>query len=1050
MARFFIDRPVFAWVIAILIMLAGALSIANLPVEQYPAIAPPQIGIRATYPGADAQTLENTVTQVIEQQLNGIDGLRYFSSESTSAGTVSLNLTFEDWVDPDIAQVQVQNKLAAAEPLLPEEVKRQGLRVFKTSRNFIQIIAFISRDGSMRRNDIADYVASNVLDQIARVPGVGETQLFGSAYAMRIWLDPDKLTAFALTPGDVAAAIREQNTQLSAGQLGGTPSTPGTSFTATITAQSRLTSEEEFRDILLRVNQDGSQVRLGDVARVELSGESFATDSFFNGMPAASIGIRLAAGANALDTAEAVQKKLEELSQFFPPGLEYVTSVDRTPFVRLSIRSVVQTLIEAIVLVFLVMYLFLQNFRATVIPTIAAPVVLLGVFGVLAATGFTINTLTMFGVVLAIGLLVDDAIVVVENVERVMEEEGLPPKEAARRSMDQIGSALVGITTVIAAVYVPMAFFGGSVGVIYRQFSITIVSAMVLSLLVAMTLTPSLCATMLRPRKEGAGTRGLFGWFNRFYTGGQGRYQGLVGKLVRRPGRSMAAYVALAVIMGFLFVRLPSAFLPDEDQGQLTAMVMLPTGATMEHTKAVMDRVEAYLLEEEGEAIESVTTILGFNFGGMGQHNATAFINLRPWAERKAPHLNAHAVAERASREFSKIKEAMVFVMAPPAVPELGNATGIEFQLQDRAGQGHDALMAARNELVAMANQHPALRRVRPSGQEDATQYKIDIDREKASALGVSLTDINQTLAMAWGGSYVNDFIDRGRVKKVYLQADAPFRMAPEDLHRWYVRNRQGEMVPFSAFASGRWTYGSPRLERFNGLPSVQIQGEAAPGRSTGEAMAAIEELARKLPAGFGIEWSGLSYEERASGAQAPALYALSLLVIFLCLAALYESWSVPFSVMLVVPLGVVGALGAAYLFGLRNDVYFQVGILTTIGLASKNAILIVEFARDLHAQGKGLLEATLEAARMRLRPILMTSLAFMLGVTPLAIASGAGAGGQNAIGIGVIGGVLTGTFLAVLFVPVFFVVVMKIFGRKREEAAALPETPAAAGGAHG
>jgi len=1048
-ARFFIDRPIFAWVIAILIMLAGAISIMVLPVEQYPAIAPHQIGIRATYPGADAQTLENAVTQVIEQQLSGIDGLRYFSSESTSAGTVSINLTFDEGVDPDIAQVQVQNRLAAAEPLLPEEVKRQGLRVFKTARNFLLMVSFISEDGSMTRNDIADYVASNVLEQVARVPGVGETQLFGSAYAMRIWLDPDRLTAFGLTPSDVAAAIREQNTQVSAGQLGGAPSVPGTAFTATITAQSRLTSEEEFRNILLRVHEDGSQVRLGDVARVELSGENFSVDSFFNGRPAASLGVRLAAGANALETAERVQEKLEELAQFFPPGLTYEIAQDRSIFVRLSIQSVVRTLIEAILLVFVVMYLFLQNIRATLVPTIAAPVVVLGVFGVLAATGFTINTLTMFGVVLAIGLLVDDAIVVVENVERIMEEEGLLPKEAAKKSMSQISSALVGITSVLAAVYVPMAFFGGSVGVIYRQFSITIVSAMALSLLVAMTLTPALCATLLRPRAHGAGTRGFFRWFNDVYLRGQENYQTLVGKLLARPGRSMGAYLALSVIMAVLFVRLPTAFLPDEDQGQLSAMVMLPTGATMDQTKAVMDRLVQYLLEDEKDAVESVTSIIGFSFGGMGQHNGMAFINLRPWSERKAKHLRAQAVAERASRKFSQLKEALVYVMAPPAVPELGQATGIEFQLQDRVGHGHDALMEARNQLVALANQHRALQRVRPSGQEDAVQYKIDIDQEKAAALGIPLAEINQTLAMAWGGSYVNDFVDRGRVKKVYMQADAPFRMTPEDLHRWYVRNRKGEMVPFSAFASGRWTMGSPRLERFNGLPSVQIQGEAAPGYSTGEAMAAIEELVKQLPAGFGIEWSGLSYEERASGAKAPALYALSLLVIFLCLAALYESWSIPFSVMLVVPLGVVGALGAAYLFGLRNDVYFQVGILTTIGLATKNAILIVEFAREIHAQGKGVIEATLEAARLRLRPILMTSLAFMLGVTPLALANGAGAGGQNAIGIGVIGGVLTGTFLAVLFVPVFFVVVVKLFGRKKDEAEVLPEA-AATGGVHG
>jgi hydrophobe/amphiphile efflux-1 (HAE1) family protein len=768
-------------------------------------------------------------------------------------------------------------------------------------------------------------------------------------------------------------------------------------------------------------------------------------------MPAASIGVRLATGANALDTADAVQERLAEMAEFFPPGLTYETSVDTTPFVRLSSRSVIMTLVEAIFLVFLGLYLFLQNFRATLIPTIAAPVVLLGVFGILAATGFTINTLTLFGMVLAIGLLVDDAIVVVENVERVMEEEGLSPKEATRRSMGQITSALVGLTTVIAAVYVPMAFFGGSVGVIYRQFSITIVSAMALSLLVALTLSPALCATLLRPKKAGP-RRGIFRWFNQGYDRGQATYQGFVGKLLRGRRRSMLAYLALVIIMGVLFVRLPSAFLPDEDQGQLMAMATLPPGSTLEQTKAVMEQVTDHLLGVEGDAIESVTTIAGFNFGGRGQNNGIAFINMKPWDERKSDHLRAQAVAGRVSGAFSSIKEALVFVFTPPAVSELGTATGFELQLQDRAGHGHEALLEARNQLLQAAAGHPAVARVRPSGQEDTTQYKIDIDQEKASTLGLSLSAVNQTLATAWGGAYVNDFIDRGRVKKVFLMADAPYRMAPEDLDRWYVRNNAGQMVPYSAFATGRWTYGSPRLERFNGLPSVQIQGEAAPGSSAGDAMAAMAELAKELPPGYTIEWSGLSYEERLSGSQAPALYAISLLVIFLCLAALYESWSVPFSVMLVVPLGVVGALGFAFLFGLNNDVYFQVGLLTTIGLSAKNAILIVEFARDLHAQGKGLIEATVEAARMRLRPILMTSMAFILGVLPLATSTGAGAGGQNAIGLAVIGGMLSGTFLAVLFVPVFFVVIVQLFGRgKQEQEPEVAQEPqAASGGLHG
>jgi len=1031
--RFFIDRPIFAWVISILVMLAGAMAIVTLPVAQYPAIAPPEIAIRAMYPGADAQTLENTVTQVIEQRLNGIDGLRYFKSESTSAGTVSISLTFEDWVDPDIAQVQVQNKVAGAEPMLPEEVRRQGLSVFKTSRNFMQIFAFISEDGSMNRNDIADYVSSNIVDQVARTPGVGETQLFGSPYAMQIWLNPDKLTSYRLTPADAAAAIREQNTQLSAGQLGGTPSVPGTAFNATITAQSRLTTAEEFRDILLRVNADGSQVRLGDVARVELTGQNSDTDSFYNGMPAASLGVKLATGANALDTADAVREKLDELSEFFPPGLTYETSVDTTPFVRLSIQSVVQTLFEAILLVFLVMYLFLQNFRATLIPIIAVPVVLLGVFGVLSAMGFSINTLTMFGMVLAIGLLVDDAIVVVENVERVMDEEGLPPKEATRKSMSQITSALFGVTTVLAAVFVPMAFFGGSVGAIYRQFSITIVSAMVLSLLVAMTLTPALCATMLKPLNHGE-RKGFFGWFNRIYERSQGVYEKVVTRLLGIRGPTMLAYVAIVAVMAVLLLRLPSAFLPDEDQGSMTMMVTLPPGTTMESTKRVLEDVTDYLLTDEKDAVASATTIAGFNFGGRGQNNGIAFVRLKDWSERKGKALSAQAVARRTMMAFSDRKDSLVFAFTPPAVSELGTGTGIEFQIQDRGGQSRDALIAARNQLLDAAAGHPDISRMRPSGQEDMTQYQIDIDKEKASVLGLSLSAVNQTLATAWGGSYINDFVDKGRVKRVYMQADAPYRMQPEDLNRWYVRNNVGEMVPFSAFATGRWTFGSPRLERFNGLPSVQIQADIPEGTSSGQTMAAAEELIAQLPGGFALEWSGLSYEERLSGAQAPLLYALSLLVIFLCLAALYESWSVPFSVLLVVPLGVIGALTAAHLFGLKNDVYFQVGLLTTIGLAAKNAILIVEFARDLIAGGMAMLPATIEAARMRLRPILMTSLAFILGVTPLALSTGAGAGARNAIGIGVIGGMFSGTFLAVLFVPILFVVIVGLFSREKKE----------------
>ncbi|PTL78079.1 efflux RND transporter permease subunit [Vitiosangium sp. GDMCC 1.1324] len=1046
MARFFIDRPIFAWVIAIIIMLGGALAILGLPVAQYPAIAPPIVSISAFYPGASAKTLEDTVTQVIEQKMNGLDHLRYMASSSDSAGNVTISLTFDAGTDPDIAQVQVQNKLQTAMALLPMEVQKQGLRVNKAVNNFLMIIGFTSADGSMNRYDLADYVASNVQDQLARVSGVGEVQLFGGQYAMRIWLNPDRLTSYKLTPADVSAAIQVQNAQVSAGQLGGAPSIEGQQLNATVTAQSRLQTPEQFRDILLRVNPDGSQVRLRDVARVELSGESFAATSNYNGKPATAMAIKLATGANALDVATAVRARVDELAKFFPSGMQVVYPMDTTPFVRLSIKEVIKTLIEAIILVFIVMYLFLQNFRATLIPAIAAPVVLLGTFGVLAVAGYSINTLTMFGMVLAIGLLVDDAIVVVENVERVMSEEGLSPKEAARKSMGQITGALVGVTSVLSAVFVPMAFFGGSVGVIYRQFSITIVSSMVLSVLVAMTLTPALCATLLAPVAAGHGheRRGFFGWFNRAYERGSHKYQGLVGVLLGRAGRSMLVYVAIVGVMSLLLVRLPTAFLPDEDLGFVFTMVQLPPNATLEKTTEVLQKVSDHYLTQEKDAVESVMAIGGFSFGGRGQNAGLAFVKLKDWSERESPALKAKALVGRAMGVFSQIKEGMVFAFVPPAVQELGNATGFDLQLQDRGELGHDKLIAARNQLLGLAARHPALAKVRPNGLDDAPQYRVDIDQEKAAALRLSLADINSTLSSAWGGTYVNDFIDRGRVKKVFMQADAPYRMQPEDVNRWYVRNALGEMVPFSAFASGEWTYGSPKLERFNGLPSVEILGEAAPGYSSGEAMRAMEELVQQLPPGIGYEWTGMSYEERLSGSQAPALYAISLLVVFLCLAALYESWSIPASVMLVVPLGVLGALVAALMGGLSNDVYFQVGLLTTIGLSAKNAILIIEFAKDLYEQGRSLKDAALDAVRMRLRPIIMTSLAFILGVLPLALASGAGSGSQNAIGIGVIGGMVSGTVLAVFLVPVFFVVILRRFSRAPTAA---PQVPATAGG---
>ncbi len=1032
MARFFIDRPIFAWVIAIVIMLAGALSVVTLPVAQYPAIAPPAITITATYPGASARTLEDTVTQVIEQRMKGLDYLQYVAANSDASGMMTMTLTFDPAADPDIAQVQVQNKLQLALPLLPQEVQRQGVQVSKARSNILMVLGFVSTDGRMTATDISDYVAANVQDRVSRVQGVGSVIAFGSQYAMRIWLDPTKLQNYRMTPSDVRAAIVAQNAQVSAGQLGAAPSVEGQRLNATITAQTRLQRPEQFEQIVLRSDDRGAVVRLEDVARVELGSEMYDVFSRFNGNPSSGIAVQLATGANALQTAEQVRAVVNEMSGFFPPGLESVVAFDTTPFVRISIEEVVKTLIEAIVLVFLVMYLFLQNFRATLIPTLAVPVVLLGTFGVLAAIGYSITTLTMFGMVLAIGLLVDDAIVVVENVERVMHEDGLPPREATRKSMDQITGALIGIALVLSAVFVPMAFFGGSTGVIYRQFSITIVSSMVLSVVVALVLTPALCATILKPVAPGhtMSRRGFFGWFNRSFDRGSRVYQSIIGRLVVRTLPTMVVYVLLVVAMGLLFTRLPTAFLPDEDQGVMYTQVQLPAGSTQEQTLEVMKKVEQHYLENEKDAVQSLFAVTGFSFAGRGQNMGMAFVRLKPWDEREGDTLRVQAVVGRAMASFSQIREAMVFAFAPPAVSELGNASGFTVQLQDRTGQGHEALMAARNQFLGLAAQHPALVGVRPNGLEDTPQYEINVDTERAGALGLTVADINDTLSSAWGSAYVNDFIDRGRVKRVFMQADAPFRMQPEDLGLWYARNRVGEMVPFSSFATTEWSYGSPRLERFNDLSSTELLGAPAPGRSSGEAMAVVEELMAQLPAGFGYEWSGLSFQERLSGSQAPALYAISLLVVFLSLAALYESWSVPFSVMLVVPLGVLGAVMAAGMRGLSNDVYFQVGLLTTIGLASKNAILIVEFAKDLQERGQGLVEATLEASRQRLRPILMTSLAFGLGVLPLVVSTGAGSGSQNAIGTGVLGGVIAATFLGVLLIPVFFVVIRQLFTR--------------------
>ncbi|EBZ3188849.1 efflux RND transporter permease subunit [Salmonella enterica subsp. enterica serovar Give] len=1037
MANFFIRRPIFAWVLAIILMMAGALAIMQLPVAQYPTIAPPAVSISATYPGADAQTVQDTVTQVIEQNMNGIDNLMYMSSTSDSAGSVTITLTFQSGTDPDIAQVQVQNKLQLATPLLPQEVQQQGISVEKSSSSFLMVAGFVSDNPNTTQDDISDYVASNIKDSISRLNGVGDVQLFGAQYAMRIWLDANLLNKYQLTPVDVINQLKVQNDQIAAGQLGGTPALPGQQLNASIIAQTRLKDPQEFGKVTLRVNTDGSVVHLKDVARIELGGENYNVVARINGKPASGLGIKLATGANALDTATAIKAKLAELQPFFPQGMKVVYPYDTTPFVKISIHEVVKTLFEAIILVFLVMYLFLQNIRATLIPTIAVPVVLLGTFAVLAAFGYSINTLTMFGMVLAIGLLVDDAIVVVENVERVMMEDNLSPREATEKSMSQIQGALVGIAMVLSAVFIPMAFFGGSTGAIYRQFSITIVSAMALSVLVALILTPALCATLLKPvsAEHHEKKSGFFGWFNTRFDHSVNHYTNSVSGIVRNTGRYLIIYLLIVVGMAVLFLRLPTSFLPEEDQGVFLTMIQLPSGATQERTQKVLDQVTHYYLNNEKANVESVFTVNGFSFSGQGQNSGMAFVSLKPWEERNGEENSVEAVIARATRAFSQIRDGLVFPFNMPAIVELGTATGFDFELIDQGGLGHDALTKARNQLLGMVAKHPDLLvRVRPNGLEDTPQFKLDVDQEKAQALGVSLSDINETISEALGGYYVNDFIDRGRVKKVYVQADAQFRMLPGDINNLYVRSANGEMVPFSTFSSARWIYGSPRLERYNGMPSMELLGEAAPGRSTGEAMSLMENLASQLPNGIGYDWTGMSYQERLSGNQAPALYAISLIVVFLCLAALYESWSIPFSVMLVVPLGVVGALLAASLRGLNNDVYFQVGLLTTIGLSAKNAILIVEFAKDLmEKEGRGLIEATLEASRMRLRPILMTSLAFILGVMPLVISRGAGSGAQNAVGTGVMGGMLTATLLAIFFVPVFFVVVKRRFNRHHD-----------------
>lgn len=1032
MSQFFIGRPIFAWVIAIVIMIAGALSITQLPVSMYPDIAPPSITINANYPGASASVVEDSVTQVIEQNMKGLDGLLYLSATSSSSGSASIALTFDNGVDPDIAQVQVQNKLQLAMPLLPQEVQRQGVNVGKQRSGFLMVVGLVSDDESVTREDISDYASASLVDPLSRVPGVGSIQVFGAQYAMRIWLDPNKLDVYKLTPAEITAAIRAQNQQVAVGQLGGTPAVPGQLLNATITAQSRMQTVEEFSDIIVRSNADGSILRLDDVARVELGTESYGFISRFNRQPASGMAVSLATGANALETAAAVEKRLAELQPFFPDNMRAVVPFETTPFVRIAIQNVIKILLEAILLVFLVMYLFLQNFRATLIPTIAVPVVLLGTFAVLATLGFSVNMLTMFAMVLAIGLLVDDAIVVVENVERVMSEEGLSPVEATRKSMHQISGALVAIGVVLAAVFIPMAFLGGATGVIYRQFSATIVSAMALSVLIALILTPALCATLLKPLGDNGHTskKGFFPWFNRNFDRTAKKYRDSVRGMVKRSWRFMAVFLIFVGLMGVLFINRPTSFVPDEDQGMMFALVQTPVGATQERTMNSVRKVEDHFLNDESDAVESMFAVQGFSFAGGGQNNAMAFVKLKDWSERTTENLSVNAIAARAAMGLGKIKDAFAFAIAPPAIQELGRTAGFVFYLKDNGGLGHDALVAASQELLAKTGQSQSLVGVRHNGQSDAPQFRLDIDFENASALNLSVADINATLQAAWGGQYIDDFIDRGRVKRVYLQADAPFRMVPGDFRLWSVRNQLGEMVPFSAFAEWHWEYGAPQLQRYNGVPAMEFNGAPAPGVSSGDAMAEIEALVAGLPVGFGIEWSGLSFQERQAGAQTPILYTLSLLIVFLCLAALYESWSVPVSVLMVAPLGILGVALAATFRDLDRDIYFQVAMLTTVGLTSKNAILIIAFAKDNLEKGMELVDATMHAVRDRLRPIIMTSLAFGMGVLPLALASGAGSGAQRAIGTGVLGGMILGAFLGVFFIPLFFVVVQRLFGK--------------------
>ena len=1030
LSRFFIDRPVFAWVLAIVIMLAGAISAFNLPVEQYPTIAPPAVVINAFYPGADAATLQNSVTQVIEQQLTGLDNLLYFSSQSNADGSVSIIATFGAGTNPDIAQVQVQNKVQQAVAQLPSQVQQLGVTVAKAQTNFLLVIGVYDTTNRYTNMDISDFIISKMQDPLSRVTGVGNIQGFGSQYAMRIWLDPYKLHNYSLGPSDVRTAIQAQNVQVSAGSIGGQPAVPGQAMNATVTAQSQLQTAEQFRNIILKTTPDGAVVHLSDVARVELGADTYAITSLMNGRPAAGIAIMPSPGANALKLVDQVKKRASELESSFPPGMKMVFALDNTEFIRLSIRDVVKTLVEAILLVILVMYVFLQNWRTTLVPAVAVPVVLLGTFGILAATGYSINTLTLFALVLVIGLLVDDAIVVVENVERIMREEGLPPREATLRSMEEITGALIGIGLVLTAVFLPMAFFGGSTGVIYRQFSVTIVSAMLLSIMCALVLTPALCATLLKPIEGGrhqhaGGWLGrFFGWFNTSFEDTRTWYRRNLEWVLNRPKTVMTVYGGVVIVLALLFYRLPTGFLPDEDQGFVVNLINMPSGTEQDKTLTVAKAVANHYLTDEKKNVQFVFAVAGFSFIGVGQNTGIAFARLTDWGERPGAQNSATAIARRAFMSFFRLPDAQVFPLVPPSVPELGFSTGFDLEMEDRGNLGHDGLIQARNMLLGLAAQNPILAQVRPNSLDDAQQLHINVDQEKANTLGVATADIDATLSSAWGGTFVNNFIDRDRVKRVYMQGDAPYRMAPEDLNRWYVRTATGTMAPFSSFAKANWTLGPTSLTRYNGFPAIEIQGQGAPGVSSGTALSEMDKLFKKLPQGIGYELTGLSYQEQQSGAQAPALYALSILIIYLCLSALYESWAIPLSVMLVIPLGVIGAVAAASLRGLFNDIYFQVGMLATIGLSAKNAILIVEFAVDGEKHGMSAREAALQAARLRLRPILMTSIAFIAGVFPLAVATGAGAGSQNDIGTGVIGGMLTATILAIFFVPVFFQII--------------------------